>query len=177
LSYINIKSLNSQHSDGIYDDLTDDQLKELYEQCIEIYQIQATKDSSNINIIKVGVMIEMHDILIKELDLLNNYKLFLVSKLYDFDKIKELYAAQTIPMVQGNITYEDKPYGSVFFNFCPNNQTMPNELKNIQGHFTITFHFKDDDQHKYVEMANYDNFCGNTNMMNKIVEYTLKELI
>lgn len=177
MNYINIKSLNSQQSDGNYDDMTEDQLKELYEQCIEIYQVQATKDSSNVNIIKVGVMVELHDILIKEIELLQNYKLYLVSKLYDFDKIKELYAAQMIPMVQGNVTYENKPYGSIFFNFCPHTQTIPDELKNIQGHFTITFHFKDDDQNKYVEMSRIDTFCGNQNMMNKIVEYTLKELI
>lgn len=177
MSYINIKSLNHQQSDGTYDDMTDDQLKELYEECIEIYQVQAIKDLSNVNIIKVGVMIELHDILIKELDLLDKYKLYLVSKLYDFDKLKELYNVQMLPMVQGNITYEDKPYGSVFFNFCPSDKIMPNELKDIPGHFTITFHFEDDKQHKYIELAKFNTFCGNTNMMNEIVKYTLKELI
>lgn len=177
MSYINIKTLNSQQTDGVYDTMSDDQLKELYEQCVEIYQVQATRDSSNINIIKVGVMVELHDVLIKEIDLLKNYKLYLVSKLYDFDKLKELYSVKMIPMVQGNITYEDKPYGSVFFNFCPDIQPIPNDLNNIKGHFTITFHFKDDDQHKYAELVKYDTFCGNANMMDKIVEYTLKELI
>jgi len=175
--FINIKSLNSKQSGEVYDGLTDDQLEELYEHCIEIYQVQATLNSSNVNILKVGVMIEMHDILIKELELLDQYKIYLVSKLYDFDKLKELYTAQIIPMVQGNITYQNEPYGSIFFNFCPSTQSIPDELINIQGYFSITFHFKDDDQHKYTELIKLDTFCGNTNMINKIVEYTLKELI
>lgn len=176
MSYINIKSLNSRKSDDVYD-MTNEQLKELYKDCVEIYQIQAIKDSSVINIVKVGVMIEMNDILIKEISLINNYKLYLVSKLYDYTKLKELYNAQIIPMIQGNITYQDEPYGSILFNFCPNTQIIPENLENIQGKFTITFHFKDDDQHKYIELANMPAFCGNQSMMDKIVEYTLKELI
>lgn len=176
-NYINIKSLNSQQTNNIYDESTEDQLKNLYENCIEVYQVQAIKDTSYANILKVGVMVEVNDVLIKELPLLDKYKLYLISKLYDYDRLKNLYQAQMIPMIQGNITYEDKPYGSVFFNFCPSESDISTEMKKIHGKFTITFHFQEDEQNKYVELNTSETFCGNHNMMNKIVEYTLKELI
>lgn len=174
-NFINIKSLNSQQIPEKFNSM--DNLDEMYEQCIEIYQVQAIKDSSLATINKVGVMMETHDVLIKELELPSNYKLYMVSKLYNLDTITELYNSQRIPMIQANIIKSDSHYGSLFFNFCPaDNYFNINKLKDIKGHFTVTYHFKDEDKHKYIELEKIDLYCGNVNMLSKIIELALKEL-
>ena len=149
-----------------------DNLDELYEDCIDIYQIQAIPDKPFISIIKVGVMVEMNDILIKKFKIYDQYTCFIVSKLYSLEQIKELQNHKIFQMIRINVCNENnKVICHLAFNFCPN--TITSSFNDLEGHFSITLHY----DNKYTTLEELQTYCGNENMMIKLTEWLLSDKV
>jgi hypothetical protein len=146
----------------------------LFENCIDIYQVQAIEGKSFVTIRKVGKMVSSNDILIKKFSIYNDHNCYIISKLYSLENIKELHNDKIFPMVRVNICDKNNTViCSLSFNF--HSGTTLNSSNDItpEGHFTITLHH----HNKYTILKQLDAYCGHDQMMTLLTEWLLDDQI
>ena len=192
-NFISLKSIKSnkinyEFSNGI------NEMQSLCEISFPIYQIQGIQDSACGLIMNVGIMEELHDVLIKEFDIHPMFKCYMISKIYNDIILKQLYDIGRIPMIKINICSNDKlktaPIASLCYNFnpiLPSQTEDKNELfanisnsiikKELNGFYSITLHFDEKGSNKYVEIQNQKTFSGKNQMMIDLTKWLLDEKI
>lgn len=161
--FIKITDLNSSSSKTNNVETNDDS--------IDIYQVQAIDNKSNVSIVKIGSMTNPHDVLIKKFTLYDKYDCYIISKLYSIEQINELFVNKIFPMVRLNICINNNNViGYLTFNFCSKSETTNTQ---VEGTFSITFHYNT----KYIILETLNTFCGVDTMMLKLTEHLLSDTI
>ena len=171
--FINIGSIKSNKLDH---DFVDDHnnLNDLYDNSIQIFQMQGKKNTSCGSIIKVGLMKEVSDILIKEFNI-PKFKCYLISKIYNMETLKQLNDTGRIQMLKMNISKDDKTIASLCYNFNTSSHVMDYISKELCGFYSITLHFKENEKHKFVNMGTHEIFPGNEEMMIELTKCLLDD--
>lgn len=176
--FINITDINHNRVDEEFPHEND--LENVNELGEAIYQVQSNKDCSLAIIIKAGVMKEFHDILIKEFDILK-FKCYLVSKLYTVEQLKELDQTCRFVMIKIMICSEkNTPVACLSYNFNTvihrqNKKSIIDYLcdKNnkieLPGFFSITLHFTEKGNAKYINVEHFKTFHGQNEMIDEMI--------
>ena len=188
--FISFNDINSHKINS--DFISDQEVNNLEGNEKFVYQIQAVENSNYAKIMKVLLLKELHDILIKEFDLSLKFKCFMISIIYDEDLLNQYEDSCKFHLVRINICYNDgvklSPIGWICYNFHTFDHKK--EKKNIKaylssydniielkGYFSITFHFKENDIAKFITMETFKEYCGQINMMNNLIKYLSGEKI
>ncbi|ARF09711.1 hypothetical protein Indivirus_2_90 [Indivirus ILV1] len=154
------------------------------ENSIPVFQVQGKNDTSFAIIMKVGYLENPHDVLINEFKLLDKYKCYIVSRLFcqsELDMLKENKIHQMIKIIICRLGDDmNIPLSYLCFNFnayeIPENYISTQENKiELNGQYTITFHFQKDSQNKYKILRSYEKFMGKDAMLNKLVKCLFDE--
>ena len=137
---------------------------------IDIYQVQALSNNSYASIIKVGIMANTYDVLIKKFTIFDQFNCYIISKLYSIQHIKELSKQKLIPMIKLNICKENNQIAYLTYNF---NSKTDITIAKLEGNFTITIHYNN----KYMILETLDAHLGNDNMMLKLTEWLLSDIV
>jgi|688.fasta_scaffold179882_2 hypothetical protein len=192
--FVSLTSLKSNHLDDEYTDIfdNDNNLDELNNTCTEIYQIQGIQNNKKGVIMKVGLMKELNDVLIKKFDIPKNFRCFLISKIYDSKKLNEISKTCRIQMIKMNICYyNNKKYNHIAtlaYNFntfvhIKNNQDIINftsskdNIKQLSGFYSVTLHFNENGNNKFINIENQTIFPGNTEIMVLLTKYLLDKRV
>ncbi len=155
-------------------------------QGVPVYQIQGLDHSDKGYIMKVGNLETLHDVLINEFKLLNKFKCYIVSRLFAEWEIHSIMknpdkVYQMIKIIICKDSDEmNNPLSYLCFNFRVKNvlneyiSTDKNKIE-LTGEFTITFHFKEDNNNKYMLLKSYDTFIGKDSMLNKTIKCLFEE--
>lgn len=185
-TYIPITEIHGNKINSELHDI-DDQLKIFEDDCIKIYQLQSQKDSDQSSIIPVGIMAEVSDVLITHFDLFDKYKCYFVSKIYDVQGLK---IVENIAMFHFVSVIIQDNNSSVIAKLCYNFHTdvhlqnnksitdyisKTDNLINLNGHFSTTFHFKEDEKDKYIQLDTTDTFCGHDQILEELTEWLLEK--
>lgn len=137
-----------------------------------VYQIQGTYNGAYI--MSAGTMIQLHDILIKEINIFD-YKCFILSKIYSLDNIKD---ANIYQLIKINICdKKSNCIATASFDFVPSDNSKEISTKEsrtlIEGKYQSTIYFRG----KQMILQSYDNFIGNDNIITELLELLLSEEI
>lgn len=183
--YISVTSLNTNCKNENYIDEID--INNLEDNGICVYQIQSKINDKSAIIMKAGIMKEPHDVLIKELDILQ-FKYFIISKLYTLEQLEELSDIDRFTMIKIVICNEDKPIAQLFYNFNTiihkqNNKLITEYLSedkkiiDLHGSFSVTLHYNENDNPKYVELENLKTYCGQNEMMITLSKWLIDDKV
>lgn len=183
--YISIFKIKSNILDDDFVD-ADDAMDELNENSKEVYQVQGYDDNATAVIMKVGLMKDLHDILIKEFDILSKFKCYMISRMFNAAKLEHVSEHCTFQMVKVNIFHNNnnEHIASLSYNFktfahAQNKTSIMNyvsdkqQTKELYGFFSITLHFKENNQNKYITLENNKTFPGKTEMLIKLTKWLL----
>ena len=181
--FISVSKLKSNKIDDDFID-ADDAIDELNENSREVYQVQGSDNSTMATIMKVGLMKDLHDILIKEFDISPKFKCYMISRMFDVTKLEYVSEHCTFQMVKVNIFHNDGHIASLSYNFktfahVQNKSSIMNyvsdnkQIKELYGFFSITLHFKENNQNKYITLENNKTFPGKTEMLVKLTKWLL----
>lgn len=180
-----IKSNKMDHSFMDENDNLNDNLNDLYEDGIQIFQMQGKKNTSCGIIKAVGIMKELNDILIKEFNIPTfigsseeHYKCFMISKIYDMKTLEQLNDTGIIQMIKINICFDDKPIASLCYNFNTSSHllySLDYISKELHGFYSITLHFKENNNPKYINLDIQKTFPGNDQIMIDLTKWLLDD--
>lgn len=145
-----------------------------------IFQVQGnTKDAYVMNI---GVMKQLHDILIKKISI-PTFKCFILSRIYDMETLINANKYGIIQMIKIIIcknTDDNSPVGFLCYNFHTDINIIDNISTNttkkpIKGTFSITLHFTENNSNRHINLQEYDTFCGNNNIIIDMTEWLLSD--
>lgn len=151
---------------------------------ISVFQVQGTDNTSTAVIMKVGCLENPHDVLINDFKLLNKYKCYIVSRLFSQEELETLKYHKIHQMIKIIICKlgDDMniPLCYLCFNFnafeLPESYISTRETKiELNGQYTITFHFQKDNDNKYKVLKTYEKFIGKEDMINKLIKYLFDE--
>ena len=162
------------------------------ENSIDIYQIQGIENTSNGLIMKVGLMKNVSDVLIKEFTLFAKFTCRIISKLYDLKTLENFNDTETIPMIiiyiYNNVNMKNIATLCYNFNTSVHKQNknniinyISNELiiKHLIGYYSITLHFTDNDSinNKYVNLLNESIFPRKEQILINLTKYLLDDQV
>lgn len=186
--FISLNSINSRKKEEDIEINDAEFEKMLQEKGKEVYQIQPKDNEDKVLIIKVGVVINLTDILINKFDFKQKYHCLLVSSIYDLEKLKldeELCKFNIIKIIimlkKGKVL---KPLANLSYNFnCnihkDNNCSIQNYLSDydnlitIEGSFSVNLQFISSGKNKIINLQIYKKHSDK----DKMIEYLMKWLL
>ena len=157
---------------------------------IIIYQLQPHSLDSTATIMKVGIMKNISDILIKNFNILNKYKCYMISKIYSQEQLEIIRYDGKFQLIKIIICFNQNdfvPIAHLCFNFDTNQLQNDNKLAdylsdenkkiNINGTYSITLHFQENGNNKFIMLEQDTHFCGQTEMMVKLTEWLFDDKI
>lgn len=193
--FISLASIKSNKINHKFVDEHDDinELNDLNENSIHVFQVQGIENTAYGLIMKVGMMKQIHDVLIKEFDISSQFKCYMISRIYDTESLKRLNATGRIQMIKVNICHNNDtitPIASLCYNFntfshLENKDNIINytsdnvNKKNLYGFYSITLHFKEkeNENHKYVNIQDQQTFPGKTQMLIDLTKWLLDDKV
>jgi len=151
-----------------------DQLNKLNEG-IPVYQVQGILNSSNALVMKVGIIEEVNDVLIKDFEIVSRFKCFMVSRIYDQQLLEKTNERCKLNMIKVTICQNSNPpipIAALCYNFNHKyNDSIINYLSDqtqrieINGFYNITLHYKENSKNKYIELRKFETYQGEQQMM------------
>ena len=192
--FVSLKSIKSNKIDHEFTDEYNDlnNLNDLNKDDMHVFQVQGIENTSNGLIMKVGIMKQIHDILIKEFNIPPNFKCYMISRIYDMQTLKQTNDTGIIQMIKVNICHNNGttliPIASLCYNFnttshLQNKENIMNYISNninkreLQGFYSITLHFKENGNSKYVNIQNQDTFSDKTQILIDLTKWLLDEKV
>ena len=164
----NSNKLNEHYMDEI------DQLNKL-DDGIAVYQVQGILNTSTALVMKVGIIEELNDVLIKDFEIVSRFKCFMVSRIYDQQLLKKTNEHHKLNMIKVTICQNSNPpvpIAALCYNF---NHIQKNSIINylsnkthkieLNGFYNITLHYKENNKHKYIELNKLETYQGEQQMM------------
>jgi len=186
--FVSIETLNHNHINEKY--LDESNQEELEDGSIYIYQLQAKKNNTNAIIIKAGIIKEPHDVLIKEFDI-DKFRCFMVSKLYTLGQLQqsdEYCRFNMIRIIIYNKNQNTTPFAQLCYNFNTfvhkqNNKSIieylsePTKKIELYGFFSVTLHYNENSNPKYINLENIKKYCGQNEMMITLTKWLLDKQV
>jgi len=153
------------------------------ENSIKIYQVQSEENSKTATISHVGFIKIPCDVLIKEFDILEKFHCCIISKIYsenDFINFIDKFLFIKIAIYHNKILIANLCYN---FNTIPVIQNVMNYISTtnkkyiLNGFFTITMHFIENDKFKYIEIEKSENFIGTNEIIQKMINLLFDDKI
>lgn len=164
----NNNKLNEHYMDEM------DQLNKL-DNGIPVYQVQGILNSSKGFVIKVGIIEELNDVLIKDFEIVARFKCFMVSRIYDKPLLEKTNEHRKLNMIKVTICQNSNPPVPIAalcynFNHTQNDSIIGYLSDNTQkielnGFYNITLHYKENNKHKYIELHKFETYQGEQQMM------------
>ena len=137
---------------------------------ITVYQVQGLDDQNKAIIMTAGLLENPHDVMINKFDFLKKFKCFMVSRLYIKEELDE--AAGRYQMIKIIICKENIPLAYLCFNFNSKEyqiSTIGNKIE-LEGIFSITLHFMENNLPKYINLYETNKYPG-AKMLSILVKY------
>ncbi len=151
-----------------------DQLNKLNDG-IPVYQVQGILNSPNALVMKVGIIEELNDVLIKDFEIVSRFKCFMVSRIYNQQLLEKTNEHCKLNMIKVTICQNSTPpipIAALCYNF---NHMKKNSVINyvsdqkqrieIDGFYNITLHYKENNNNKYIELRKLETYQGEQQMM------------
>lgn len=182
--FITVDQLNLNNIDADYNSDDDENNIDKKEEKF-VYQFQADKDSKYAKIMKVGILNEIHDILIKEFDLSNKLKCYMTSIIYNFETLQNLEEACRFQLIKIIICNRGEkniiPVAKLCYNFhtfehVKNKNSIINYISDenkkmdLCGYFSITLHFQENNIPKVINVQLFKTFHGKNEMLNSLIK-------
>lgn len=188
--FVSINDFKHTHIDEQYMDNLNDE--EFENNGITIYQLQSNKNNTHAIIMKAGIMKKPHDVLINEF-VIGELKCFIVSKLYTIEQLKELDEFCRFAMVKiiACDNKSSKPILQLCYNFNTqihkqndksiidylSDSNNKNDKKELNGFFSVTMHYFESDNPKYINLENKKRYCGRNEMIDTLVKWLITDQV
>jgi hypothetical protein len=153
-----------------------------------VYQIQGQTDNSSAQIMNVGILLQLHDVLINEFDLSPKIRCVIVNCIYNQTLLKQLENNCRFPIIKTLISYNNGvtsiPLANMSYHFNTfvhqqNNQSIVNYLSsqdhkiNLYGFFSINFQL----ENKIMNLEIYKNHLSHSQIFENLIYWVKDEQI
>lgn len=165
--------------------------KEKHQIEFPIYQIQSSNDKTKAVFMHIGFMYKLCDVFIKQFDIYNKYKCFIVSKIYNQINIQLMEKNNKFPIIVIIISLDStklNPLAWLCFNFNIND-IVKNNIKlieclskkdshiDINGFYSISLHFLKHNSMKFVNLETFEEFPNIDNIMILLTKWLLDDYV
>lgn len=145
---------------------------------IPVYQIQGLDGQGKGLIMSAGLLEKPHDVLIRDFEVLKQFKCYMVSRLYRKEELEEDTGRyQMIKIIICKHDNTNKPLAYLCFNFNSNDDkisTIDNKIE-LEGSYSITFHFMEDGLPKYSQLYESEKYIGAAKLLPLLIKYLYDE--
>ena len=169
-----IKTNSNKLNEHFMDEI--DQLNKI-DEGIPVYQVQGILNNSKALVMKVGIIEELNDVLIKDFEIVSRFKCFMVSRIYDQQLLEKTNGHYKLNMIKVTICQNSNPpipIAALCYNFNHSqNDSIINYLSTqiqrieVNGFYNITLHYKENNNKKNNNKENNNKKNNNKENNNK----------